>query len=104
MFQVGWSGRVDPDQNMFSDWYPGAGLNYTGANYAALDNLLVQARESTSTAQRHTLYNQIVQLMHSERNIIYLWYDKFFLGLRKTVTGVGYYPDALIRLANAQAG
>jgi peptide/nickel transport system substrate-binding protein len=104
MFQIGWSGRVDPDQNMFSDWYPGAGLNYTGANYPAIDNLLVQARESTSTAQRHTLYTQIVQLMHSERNIIYLWYDKFFLGLRKTVTGVAFYPDALIRLANAQVG
>ena len=104
LFQIGWSGRVDPDQNMFSDWYPGAGLNYTGANYAALDNLLVQARESTSTTQRHTLYTQIVQLMHAERNIIYLWDDKFFLGLRKNVTGVGYYPDALIRLANAQVG
>ena len=104
MYQIGWSGRVDPDQNMFSDWYPGAGLNYTGANYPALDSLLVQARESTSTAQRHALYTRIVQLMHSERNIIYLWYDKFFLGLRKNVTGVQYFPDGLIRLEYAQVG
>jgi peptide/nickel transport system substrate-binding protein len=104
MYQVGWSGRVDPDQNVFSDWYPGAGLNYTGADYPALNSLLLQARQSTSDTQRHTLYNQIVTLMHQERNIIYLWYDKFFLGLRKNVTGVQYFPDSLVRLEYAQVG
>lgn len=104
MFQVGWSGRIDPDQNIYSDWYPKSGLNYTGANYPALDTLLTQARESTSDAARHTLYTQIVNTLESERNIIYLWYDKFFTGLRKNVTGVQYYSDSLIRLENAQLG
>ena len=104
MYQIGWSGRIDPDQNIFSDWYPGAGLNYTGADYPALDNLLLQARASTSTAQRQPLYTQIVQLMQQERNIIYLWYDKYYLGLRKNVTGVQYFPDGLIRLEYAQVG
>lgn len=102
MFQIGWSGRVDPDQNIFSDWYPGAGLNYTGADYPALNSLLLQARQSQSTAQRHALYTKIVQLLHTERNIIYLWDDKFFLGLRKSVSGVQYFPDSLIRLEYAQ--
>jgi peptide/nickel transport system substrate-binding protein len=104
LFDIGWSGRIDPDQNMFSDWYPGAGLNYTGAQYTALDNLLLQARASTSTPQRHQLYAQAVQLMHTELNIIYLYYPKVFLGLSKNVTGVQYLPDSLIRLEFAQAG
>jgi peptide/nickel transport system substrate-binding protein len=104
MYQIGWSGRIDPDQNTFNDWYPGAGLNYTGADYPQLNNLLLQARESTSTAQRHVLYTKIVQTMQSDLNIIYLWYDKFFLGLRKNVTGVQYFPDALIRLEYARVG
>jgi peptide/nickel transport system substrate-binding protein len=104
MYQIGWSGRIDPDQNIFSDWYPGAALNYTGADYAPLNNLLTKARQSTSTAQRQTLYTQAVQLMHTERNIIYLWYDKFFLGVSKKVTGVQHFPDALIRLEYAQVG
>ena len=42
--------------------------------------------------------------MHQERNIIYLWYDKYFLAVSKTVTGVQYYPDGLIRLEYAQVG
>jgi peptide/nickel transport system substrate-binding protein len=104
MFQIGWSGRVDPDQNIYNDWYPRSGLNYTGADYPALDKLLVKARTTLNTATRHSLYTQIVQTLENERNIIYLWYDKFVLGLRKNVTGIGYYPDSLIRLAGARVG
>lgn len=101
MYVVGWSGRVDPDQNTFNDWYPQSALNYTGADYSALDNLLLQARASTSTTQRKALYTQAVQLMQQELNIIYLWDPKYYLGVSKTVTGVQYFPDALIRLAYA---
>lgn len=104
MFQIGWSGRIDPDQNIFADWYPGSGLNYTGAAYPALDTLMIKARTTTGTAARKALYTQIVQLMQNERNIVYLWYDKLELGLRKNVTGVAFYPDGLIRLENAQVG
>lgn len=104
MFQEGWSGRVDPDQNIFSFWYPRSGLNYSGANDPALNALLVQARTSTSTAARHTLYAQVVQRLQADRDIIYLWHDKNILGLRKNVTGVGYYNDGLVRLAHAQLG
>jgi peptide/nickel transport system substrate-binding protein len=101
MYIVGWSGRIDPDQNIFSDWYPQAALNYTGAQYPALDNLLLQARRSTSDTQRKSLYTQAVQLMHQENNIIYLWDPTYYLGISKTVTGVRYLPDSLIRLENA---
>lgn len=104
MYQIGWSGRVDPDQNIFSFWYPGTGLNYTGANYPAITNLLTKARQSMSPTQRKALYTQAVELMHQKLNIIYLWYEKFFLGMRKNVTGVQYFPDSLVRLEYAQVG
>ena len=101
MYVVGWSGRVDPDQNIFDDWFPQSSLNYTGADYPALDNLLLQARTATATTQRKALYTQAVQLMQQELNIIYLWDPKYYLGVSKTVTGVQYFPDALIRLEYA---
>lgn len=102
LFQIGWSGRIDPDQNIYMDWYPRAGLNYTGANYPALDQLLTQARTTLSVPARHALYTRIVQLLQQERNIIYLWYDKLELGVRRNVTGVAFYPDGLIRLGGAR--
>jgi peptide/nickel transport system substrate-binding protein len=101
MYVVGWSGRIDPDQNIFNDWYPQSDLNYTGADYPALDNLLLEARTSTSTTQRKALYTQAVLMMQQELNIIYLWDPTYYLGVSKTVTGVQYFPDALIRLEYA---
>jgi peptide/nickel transport system substrate-binding protein len=104
MMQLGWSGRVDPDQNIYNDWYPGSALNYTGADYPQMNKLLTQARTTLNTATRHTLYTKIVQTAENLRNIIYLWYDKVELGLRKNVTGVSFYPDTLLRLSGAQVG
>ena len=72
-----------------------------GARYLGYDNLLLQARVSTSDSQRKSLYTQAVQLMHQELNIIYLWDPTYYLGISKTVTGVQYLPDSLIRLENA---
>jgi peptide/nickel transport system substrate-binding protein len=104
MMQLGWSGRVDPDQNIYNDWYPGSALNYTGADYPQLNKMLLQARTTLDTATRHTLYTKIVQTLENLRNIIYLWYDKVELGLRKNVSGVSFYPDTLLRLASARVG
>jgi peptide/nickel transport system substrate-binding protein len=104
LFQIGWSGRIDPDQNIYPEWYPRSGLNYTGADYPAVDQLLTQARTTLRVPARHVLYTRIVQLLQQERNVIYLWYDKLELGLRRNVTGVAFYPDGLIRLKNAQVG
>ena len=104
MFRIGWSGRIDPDQNIYSEWYPHSALNYTGANYPALDSLLTQARTATNTSVRHALYAKIVQTLQSERNVIYLWYDKYDLGLRKNVSGVAFYQDGMIRLKDARVG
>jgi peptide/nickel transport system substrate-binding protein len=104
MFLIGWSGRVDPDQNIYADWYPHSALNYTGADDPVLNKLLTQARTTLGTSARKALYTQIVQRMHADRNIVYLWYDKLELGLRKNVSGVAFYPDGLIRLAGARIG
>ncbi|MGH9059187.1 MAG: ABC transporter substrate-binding protein, partial [Acidimicrobiales bacterium] len=100
-FQVGWSGRVDPDQNIGPFWGPNSLLNYSGANYPKLDQLIAKARATTSKATRKQLYGQIVKELHQKLNIIYLYYPKDILGLRSNLTGVKYYADALIRLYGA---
>ncbi|MGH9068709.1 MAG: ABC transporter substrate-binding protein [Acidimicrobiales bacterium] len=100
-FQVGWSGRVDPDQNIGPFWGPKSLLNYSGANYPKLDQLIAKARTTTDKSTRKQLYGQIVKELHQKLNIIYLYYPKDILGLRSNLTGVKYYADALIRLYGA---
>ena len=43
MFQIGWSGRLDPDQNIYSFYAPHSGLNYTGSDDPTITNLLARA-------------------------------------------------------------
>ena len=93
MYQIGWSGRVDPDQNIFNDWYPGAGAQLHGRGLPGADQRAAASPRGHVHGAAAALYTQAVQLMRQERNIIYLWYDKYFLAVSKTVTGVQYFPD-----------
>ncbi len=100
-FSVGWSGRLDPDQNIAPFWSPDSTLNYTGANYPDVTKLLAQARSTTDVTQRKALYQQVCQKLLKYNNIIYLDYPKYVLGLDSNVKGVAFYGDGLIRLKDA---
>ena len=100
-FLIGWSGRVDPDQNLAPFWQSGSMLNYSGAHYAGINKLIHEERAATKIGSRRKIFTQLVHKMLSHNNIIYLYHPKFLLGVRKDVVGVGYYPDQLIRLKNA---
>lgn len=100
-FLIGWSGRVDPDQNLAPFWMPGSMLNYSGAHYASVAKLIHEERASTSVQQRKQYFADLVHKMLSYNNIVYLYHPKYLLGVRKDVVGVDYYPDQLIRLKHA---
>lgn len=101
-FQVGWSGRLDPDQNISSMVLPGSALDYSGTHDPAITNLVNAARSTTGQAERKQLYGQLITLLNQELGIIYLYHDRYLLGLRKDISGVEFFGDGLIRLKNAQ--
>ncbi|MCU1586002.1 MAG: hypothetical protein JWM49_2558 [Microbacteriaceae bacterium] len=101
-YMNGWSGRIDPDQNMSMFWSPTSALNYTGANYKDINDLMAKAASTTGdNAKRKALYAQIAEKMNEDRNYIVLFHDALMMGVRKDVTGVKYYSDAVIRLKTA---
>lgn len=100
-FQIGWSGRLDPDQNIAPFWLPSSTLNYSGAHYPDVVKLINEERGSTDQAQRKTYFADLVHKFLQYNNIIYLFHPRFLLGVRKDVAGIDYYPDQLIRLKNA---
>ncbi|HEY9474098.1 MAG TPA: ABC transporter substrate-binding protein [Mycobacteriales bacterium] len=102
MFQVGWSGRLDPDQNIYSFYAPHSGLNYTGSDDPTITNLLATARTTTDQQARKALYTRLADQLNQERSIIYLYHPTFVLGLRRSVTGAQFYGDGLIRLTTVQ--
>lgn len=100
-FQIGWSGRADPDQNIAPFWLPGSRLNYSGAHYADVTKLIGDERAATDMQKRKQYFAELVNKFLEYNNIIYLYHPKFLLGVRKDVAGVDYFPDQLIRLKHA---
>ncbi|MQA03741.1 MAG: ABC transporter substrate-binding protein [Streptosporangiales bacterium] len=100
-FQVGWSGRLDPDQNIAPFWDPRSTLGDSGANYDDVMDLIAKERATTDGAERKQIFNQLTQKFLEYNNVIYLYHPKVVLGNRTSLSGVEYYGDGLIRLKTA---
>jgi peptide/nickel transport system substrate-binding protein len=100
-FQVGWSGRVDPDGNTYNFWHTGSSLNRSGYSNPEVDALLEQARLVDDQGERKDLYSQATELVLEDRPLIYLYHPVNYLATAPDVVGVEYYADGLPRLKTA---
>ena len=96
-YAVGWSGRVDPDGNIYGFVATKGTLNDSGYSNARLDYVLNGARKSLTTKARTTLYRVAMQIIHRQRPLIYLYHPVNYYGVSKKVSGVQIYGDGLIR-------
>ncbi len=99
--QVGWSGRVDPDGNLYNHTHTGAPLNTSGISNPELDKALDAARLTTDEDERKALYSEAMQILNEERGILYLYHPVNYLATAPDVVGVDYYADGLPRLKTA---
>jgi peptide/nickel transport system substrate-binding protein len=97
VFAVGWSGRVDPDGNIYGFVATKGTLNDSGYTDAKLDYILNGARKSLTKAARDTLYRAAMQIIHRQRPLIYLYHPVNYYGVTSKVGGVQIYGDGLIR-------
>jgi peptide/nickel transport system substrate-binding protein len=94
---VGWSGRVDPDGNIYSFLVTGQPLNDGRWSNADFDRLMNQARQVTDRAQRLQAYEQAATIMRRERPIIYIYHNKLIVAHTARLSGFQEVPDGLIR-------
>jgi peptide/nickel transport system substrate-binding protein len=97
-YMIGWSGRSDPDGNMWQFLHTGGTFNYGHYSNPAVDKALDDARLTTDLAQRRTLYDQVWRQEREDLPLVYLWNPKNIVGMKKSVTGFVQVPDGLIRL------
>lgn len=100
--QVGWSGRVDPDGNLYGFVVTGAGLNDGHYSNAEVDAALNKARTSTDDAVRKASYDAAQAILLKDLPIIYLYHPVWFWALGKKVEGFVPYPDGMIRLQDVK--
>ena len=103
-FQIGWSGRLDPDGNIYQFVATTGSQNDSGYSNPRLDLILNNARKATTVEARQTLYRaaQKDSTILADRPLIYLYHPITYAGISTNVTGINLYPDTLLRVAFAQ--
>ncbi len=94
---LGWSGRVDPDQNIYDFIVTGGRNNDAKYSNKKVDELLNQARQESDHAKRKALYDQVMAVLHEEVPYVYIYHPNNVFGLSSSVTGFVYVPDGIIR-------
>ncbi len=98
-----WSGRVDPDGNLYTFNACDGALN--GGSYCnpAVDRLLTEARTHIDFATRMGAYEQAARIYLAERPYIYLWHPALIYGVSRRLDGFRLVPDGMIRLGGLKA-
>ena len=103
-YLIGWSGRVDPDGNMWQLLHSKGTFNYGRWSNPQADALLDQARILPEVEARRALYRQFWQIERQDLPLVYLWTAKNVVGMKAGLTGFTQVPDGLIRLKSVRFG
>jgi peptide/nickel transport system substrate-binding protein len=95
---VGWSGRADPDGNVYGTFRTGGPRNASHYSNPEMDTLLDKARAVSDIAQRKALYAQVYRLAERDLPYMYLWTTANVMGLNRKVKGFVMVPDGMVRL------
>ncbi|HZQ62485.1 MAG TPA: ABC transporter substrate-binding protein [Casimicrobiaceae bacterium] len=96
-YVLAWSGRADPDGNIFSFDACKQPLNYAGYCKPEVDDLLKKSRTESDTNQRKKTYEQIAAIVLKDRPIVYLYHRPWLWAYNTKVSGFKPYPDGLVR-------
>lgn len=97
-YVLAWSGRPDPDGNLYSFHACKQPLNYAGYCDAETDKLINDSRAERDPAKRTKLFEQVAARVLKERPIVYLYHRKWLWAYSPKLQGVRNVPDGLLRV------
>jgi peptide/nickel transport system substrate-binding protein len=98
-YLLDWSGRSDPDGNLYSFYKCKAPLNYTGLCDADVDKLLDESRVPSDRAQRKAIYEKLTRLLIvDDESIIYLYHRRMLIAHTARLEGYRQLPDGMVRV------
>jgi peptide/nickel transport system substrate-binding protein len=100
LYFLAWSGRADPDGNIFSFASCKGPLNYGRYCDPKVDELLTQARTATTMSVRKTLYEQAAAEILPRGGVIYLYHRTLLFAHSPKLQGYKVMPDGLIRVTD----
>ena len=101
---LGWSGRPDPDGNMYSWFHTGGGFNDMQYSNPQVDTLLDAARTSNDQTQRTTDYQQAETLMLQDAPYVFINHGVSIQATSKNVQGYTVLPTGIMEFAQVSLG
>jgi peptide/nickel transport system substrate-binding protein len=100
--QYGWSGRSDPDGNIYTFYACKGALNDGRYCNPDLDRLMEEARSTVDEKKRADLYDRVEEIVQDDLPIVYLYYQPWPFVTSKKVVGFTPIADGMIRLAGVR--
>jgi peptide/nickel transport system substrate-binding protein len=98
-YLVGWSGRTDPDGNIYSFTVTGGGQNDGRYSNPEVDRLLNAARSELDVEKRRDLYARAVRIaLGQDVSRVYLWHRKNIMAHTARLSGYRPISDGMIRI------
>jgi peptide/nickel transport system substrate-binding protein len=98
IFQIPWSGRIDPDGNSYVFLHSKAPQNDGGYSNAEADKALEDARLVSDPAQRKAIYEKLTKIVLNDEPIIYIYHRTLLVAHTKKLEGYRQMPDGLVRV------
>jgi peptide/nickel transport system substrate-binding protein len=97
-YVLAWSGRADPDGNIFSFDACKQPLNYAGYCKPEVDEILNRSRTARDPAERKKAYEQLAAIVLKDRPIVYLYHRHWLWAYTNKLSGLRTIPDGLVRV------
>ena len=97
-YVLAWSGRADPDGNIFSFDACKQPLNYAGYCKPEIDDILNKSRTTRDPAERRKLFEQLAAIVLVDRPIVYLYHRNWIWAYTNKLSGLRTIPDGLVRV------
>jgi len=97
-YVLAWSGRADPDGNIYSFDACKQPLNYAGYCKTDVDEILTRSRTAREKAERQKAYDQLATIALKDRPIVYLFHRHWLWAFTTKLSGFRTIPDGLVRV------
>jgi peptide/nickel transport system substrate-binding protein len=96
-FQVGWSGRPDPDGNIYGFLHTKGGLNRDQYSNPKVDEMLDKARTVYDQAERKKIYTDALKMAVTDVAIVYLYWPLDQKTFTPRLNAFVHVPDGMMR-------
>lgn len=94
---LGWSGRPDPDGNIYDFFITGGANNQAAYSNKEVDALLARARTQTNMSSRVATYNVALGKIREDTPYTWVYHQNNLVATVKGLTGLKPIPDGILR-------